>query len=405
VLVDQAVVSGGNFLFAIFAARALGLAEFGQFSTAWLAVLLLNSFHMAAIVLPMLTLSAELTDEELPGYFSCVLGLQHLFNAATVAVCLAAAAVAAVWSAQVVHGVLLVAATAVAFHLQEFYRRYFFCAQQPSRAIAVDAVAYGGRFLVLAAILAADGGVSVATVMLSMTSAYLAACVFGRLLRPRLPKPCRDTGRTWRSRQWQQAKYLLPSAVMQWLSINLHLGAAVFVLGTEAVGVIRLGQTLVNAGNVYLQALENILPLRFAKARRSGGVQAALRDWASMLRRGCGGVLAAGAVLSIFAEPLMAFLFGETTRRYGYVVYWFVPIFLLALVQVHVRVALRSLDQTRWWFRGYIASTVVSLLVFLPAQRLLDVSGVLLGILVSYLVVIVVAWLPLRRMDGAPCAK
>ena len=58
-LTDQAMVSGVNFLTGIVLARYLGIEEFGRFTLAWMAVLLVNSLQSGLIVQPMMSIGPK----------------------------------------------------------------------------------------------------------------------------------------------------------------------------------------------------------------------------------------------------------------------------------------------------------------------------------------------------------
>ena len=67
-LIDQAVVSGGNFITTLFIARGLGIDEFGRFTLAWMVVLFTASLHAASIAAPMMAIGPkqEPEDEKMP---------------------------------------------------------------------------------------------------------------------------------------------------------------------------------------------------------------------------------------------------------------------------------------------------------------------------------------------------
>ena len=77
-LVDQAMVSGVNFLTGIILVRYLGLEEFGRFTLAWLIVLFFNSIQFAAVISPMMSIGPKQADIEFPQYYGAVF-LQQLF--------------------------------------------------------------------------------------------------------------------------------------------------------------------------------------------------------------------------------------------------------------------------------------------------------------------------------------
>src|SRR3974390_3213150 len=57
-LVDQAIVSGSNFITGVILVRGLGLVEFGRFTIAYAILLLANSVQLSFISSPMITLAA-----------------------------------------------------------------------------------------------------------------------------------------------------------------------------------------------------------------------------------------------------------------------------------------------------------------------------------------------------------
>src|SRR5271170_4118156 len=72
-LLDQALVSGSNFLTNVMLARALGVSDYGVFGLAWIAVLFVNSLQWAFIVSPMMSIGPKQEAHERPEYFGSVL--------------------------------------------------------------------------------------------------------------------------------------------------------------------------------------------------------------------------------------------------------------------------------------------------------------------------------------------
>ena len=59
------------------------------------------------------------------------------------------------------------------------------------------------------------------------------------------------------------AKYLFPSAILQWTSVNWSLLMASFLLSSVSVAILRVGQAFLSIANVLSQIMENILPRIF----------------------------------------------------------------------------------------------------------------------------------------------
>lgn len=79
-LLDQAMVSGTNFLTGILFARFLGVEEFGRFTLTWMAVLFINSIQMAMITVPMMSIGPKQTKDKAPYYYGAVITQQACFS-------------------------------------------------------------------------------------------------------------------------------------------------------------------------------------------------------------------------------------------------------------------------------------------------------------------------------------
>lgn len=55
IFIDQAIVSGSNFLISILILRFIGIESFGIFSFIWLLLLFINSVQLAYVISPLLT--------------------------------------------------------------------------------------------------------------------------------------------------------------------------------------------------------------------------------------------------------------------------------------------------------------------------------------------------------------
>src|SRR5215469_10227207 len=78
-LIDQALVSGTNFITNVILARALGLRDYGVFALAWMAVLFVNSLQWAFIVSPMMSVGPKQDPAERPHYYGAVLMQEVVF--------------------------------------------------------------------------------------------------------------------------------------------------------------------------------------------------------------------------------------------------------------------------------------------------------------------------------------
>ena len=109
---------------------------------------------------------------------------------------------------------------------------------------------------------------------------------------------------------WQLSKWLIPSGIMQWSSINLYILAAAVVIGPISVGIIRLAQNIIGALNVILLAIENYLPTKFSFLLEEKGLKNLQLYVKKIVIYGVIGLTILGSILSIFSDELFVLLYG-----------------------------------------------------------------------------------------------
>ena len=93
-ILDQALVSGSNFITGIMLVRGLGLVEFGRFTIAYAILLLANSVQLSFISSPMITLGSLCsTPEERRHFVRGMYGVQLIFCAVATVLALVGTAV------------------------------------------------------------------------------------------------------------------------------------------------------------------------------------------------------------------------------------------------------------------------------------------------------------------------
>src|SRR5262249_45361551 len=138
-LLDQAIVSLGNFAVNVLLARAFPAEEYGIFSIVLSLILLLNTFHQALVTYPLSVRVASADSSD----------AMHLISVATLAtpvLALLCVPLFAIPTASVGRLDLLpfAGAALVAWQLQEVYRRSSLARTAYRRAIISDAVRYLG---------------------------------------------------------------------------------------------------------------------------------------------------------------------------------------------------------------------------------------------------------------------
>ncbi|AHJ95473.1 MATE family efflux transporter [Hymenobacter swuensis] len=373
VVADQATVSGTTFLTNLFVARMLGLSTFGEFSAWQMGLLLLLAAQGALITQPMQVVLATVPATNRAAYRRALLGMQGGFGVAAAGLATGAALLLRPQAGAVLVAFLVYLATAI---LQDTVRKLLLAEDRVPLALLTDAVSCGGQLLALLAWVAAGRSATLAAVFWVMGLTTLPALALGlpALLRDRSAGP----GWTTFARQhWQQARWLLPTAALQWLSGNVLLVLAGLSTPLATLGILRLAQTIMGVFNVGLQAAENyVLPRLSLSLRRS---EAEFRRQRARLTRLMLG-LAAGPLLALalLADPLVRWV-QSAEAAHSSVLRWCCLLYVVILLVYPLRLTVRLLPSARPYFVGYALSIGFSVL---SARWLLthyQATGVVVG--------------------------
>ena len=379
VVAGQAAVSATSFLTNIFLARLCGLELFGAYSGWQLVLLLALAVQGALISQPMQVVHGQLSRGERAAYRQVLLFLQLGFGLAVGSAVVVGADVLG-YATAALPAFLLLLLTATA---QDTARKLLLAEGRVRRAFLSDAVSGGGQLLVLGywallrqtptlpAVLWTVGLTTLPALLLSGAGLKL-----GGLYRLPLRHYARLHG--------QQARWLLPTVLLQWTSSNALLAFAGWTGSAATLGILRLAQTVMGLFNVGLQAAENYALPRLSQS--FGRRPAEFRRQRARLTRAML-LLAAGPIVALFAlaEPIVGWL-QAGGAEYAAVLRWCCGLYVVILLVYPLRLTVRLLHHARPYFVGYALSIAVS---FGLARWLVghyQASGVVLGWIVAQLV-------------------
>ncbi len=372
-LADQALVSGTTFLTNLFVARMLGLSAFGEFSAWQMGLLLLLAVQGALITQPMQVVLATVPAAQRPAYRRALLGMQVAFGVVAAGLATGGSLLLRPQAGPVLAAFLVYLATA---GLQDTVRKLLLAEDRVPLALLTDAISCGGQLLALLYWATAGLPATLPTVFWVMGLTTLPALGLG--LPALLAGSAAGPGWFRFARQhWPQARWLVPTALLQWSSGNVLLVLAGLSTPLATLGILRLAQTIMGVFNVGLQAAENyVLPRLSQSLRRS---EAEFRQQRARLTRLMLG-LAAGPLLALalLAEPLVRWVQSEEAAHSS-VLRWCCLLYVVVLLVYPVRLTVRLLPSARPYFVGYALSIGVSVL---SARWLLahyQATGVVLG--------------------------
>lgn len=386
---NQGMVSGGNFAITILLGRYLGPEAFGLFSLGWMAVLFVSSLQQALVITPMLSL--------FPGskknYLSGLARLQSLLAMVPMVLSLAVLLVLPAHSdfSLVRTLALPVGMASMGHQIYDFSRKALLVQEKLRTAQRLDGIVVGLQFgLVL--ILIGAGQLSPAITLYALSVVYLVPglFVFVGLLATASGSDFKDVIH----RHWMHGRWLGAAALLQWFSGNFFILAGGALLGTTAMGAIRMAQTIVGLLNVILLGLENFVPVRAAAILAEGDLAQMRRYLLQVGLKAAGLFFPVLLVIALAAPTLIGIVFGPDYVQFAFVLRGFAGLYSLVIAGTILRFYFRTTGSTREIFFGYVLSTVVSLLLAGPMVSAWGLSGIVTGLVLSQ--VLICGWLIYR---------
>ncbi|MFT5877986.1 MAG: O-antigen/teichoic acid export membrane protein [Dokdonia sp.] len=378
VLSDQALVSGVNFLVTLLLARFLGLDDFGLFAFGWMVALFFSSVQLAFIISPLFTLFPK--HEAPDQYLKSVHSLQLIFTAITFILAFGIVKVVMVikpewyvlgtdWSLPLV---------ASLFGLQDFYRRVNITQGKPFQTLVSDIIAYGFQPFAVFGLYYLE--------LLNIHHSYVAlALLYGfsaiyNACRNPLESSRRQIQFTAKE-NWVFSKYLVGTALLQWVSGNFFIIAAGTLLAPLAIGVIRIAQNVVGVLNVLFSALENIVPLKAAQLLANYGSRPTLNYFKTTLLYGGAFTISVLVGIALGRDLIIDWFYGPEYLTYSNVFLGFTLIYVFVFLNTILGFVIRTFEMNRIFLISYVFTAVFSVLAAKPIINQWGVYGVIIGLL------------------------
>jgi O-antigen/teichoic acid export membrane protein len=408
-VLDQGLIAGSNFLIGILLARWLAPQQYGAYAVAFAVFMLLGMLYQSLLMEPVGVFGVSAYGDRVRGYIKSLVRL-HLLTALPIFLMLGIAAAVAFEVGQAdglagsLFGLAFAAPVVLLFWL---VRRAFYLQHWPVPAVwgaaLYCALAIGGLFLAYRLHL-----VSPAVAFLLMGLGAIGASAFLiQHLRLNVPK----TGippsvqEVWQ-RHWQYGKWALGSAAMMWVPANVYFPLVGSLKGMAQAGELK---ALMNFATPMLQFYGAIALLLLPHATRVHAQQStdALRKAALRITLLCvAGSVAYWAVFLVFHRTVFRILY---SGRYTEVEY-LLPVVALASLSWSAffgpATVLRAMEAPDQVFGAVTLASCVSVLVGVPATKLLGVQGAVWGMAISeaiaFLAVTVLLVRKLRTVPYSP---
>jgi O-antigen/teichoic acid export membrane protein len=408
-LFDQGLVSGANVVTGIILARAFGIRDYGIFVLAWTAVLFANSLQYALIVTPMMSVGPKQEPEERSSYFGAVLLQEIVFALLATVIMFVSVRLSTRYFPQWQVGnlALPLSGATIAYLLQDFLRRYFFCTGRSGRALATDAVGYLSQLPILFWLSHGHGTrlSSVLWIIAATSFTGFAACM------PWYERITLDTPSFRRIflRHWRISRWLFPTAIVQWGAGNVFLISAPVYYGAAASAILRAAANIMGVAHVWFLGLENVVPAKAAQLMRLQGLEGMLRYIKEVFLQWGGVTLVFTSIVASFPSFWLRLCYGTKYSSDGSVLRLYALFYVFVFISRPLCAGLQALEYTAPIFWAYPAMIAFSVALVGPFARTLGLNGVLLGMcgvqLIFQSIVTTAFWLRVRKIRRASASE
>lgn len=380
-LLEQAALSGANFLAFIWFARQLAPAEWGEFGFAYALALFMQGFQRAIVTIPMIPFSAEAGGWS--GARATWVRVHSLVQLACLLSLALAALAATFWNAGWLSRSLWMAATLLPpLFLHEFARR---CAIQEQRfdVLLTMGIAYFLTVLFAAAWMGHRGLGGWAPTIGVVLGGLAALAAYGLAVRRRLIAA-------------PAGRQAMPAGLGNFAgwSVLSHLGFSGYnfgvlallgaVAGPAAVGVFHACRTLIQPVATIIGAMDSVDKPKAAAALRVAG----LSGMRAVLGKSLLTILAIGMpyllLVAVAADDLLSLAYRDQYLGQGQVVLMWCLVAVGMMVSHPVESGLYVCRRTQAMFFSRMAAAVVGLAAALPLARQYGPAGALAAMAMAY---------------------
>ncbi|WP_027419030.1 lipopolysaccharide biosynthesis protein [Crocinitomix catalasitica] len=393
-LADQLIVSGANFTLGILITRNIGVEGYGEFTMFWIIFLFLHGLFNAFIGLP-----AQVLSNSQPNKTEYLTRNNHL---ATVLLLIILPLlylgfyVYTTWfNIELSNGIVLFPLVIVLYVKQEVNRKYFYAKEKIQKVVTIDAVTYLSQILGIF-ILSLQGELTLYTILIVMTGAAVLGQITFYLIKEKATTSFSFYQMPVRV-NWQYAKYLIGTSLLQWFSGNIMLTMAASLIGLSAVGAVRILQNIMGVLHVLFLTLENVVPVK-ASFLLSNHSSVHMFTYLKKVTLFAGFLYAILLlVISFFGAEIIAFLYGSTYLTYLNAFYMFIGVYILVFVNTILQILIKTLQLNSGIFKAYILSSITSLIIAYPLLMNFGVYGIVLGFGILQIVNISMYLLTIKR--------
>ena len=403
-ILDQALISGSNFLVGILLARWLVPAEYGAYALSVSIFLLLSFISQALLFEPMFVFSGSVYQRSMRSYFRAVLWIHAAITAITFLLLGTSAGVAFLRSEPnglpgALLGVTIASPCILLFWLA---RRTYYTQLAPARATSGAAIycllLVAGLFLVHR-----HYTISSFSAYLIMGAAALGTAVY-LLLHLWHLLPSSEAGPTFGQvckRHWQYGRWALATSMATWVPFYMYYPLLTTFSGMAPAGELRALMNLALPLEQTYMAISSLLLPYAARMQERYGIASAPRLNKNFTLLYVGGAFAYWALVIPLKVQAFHLLYGGKYLEIAYLI----PVVgletLLSSAAFGPATVLRAMEAPDAIFYARLAASALALVAGIPLTKYNGVSGAVWSMVLSNLATYLITLYILRGRVGA----
>jgi len=385
-VVDQALVSGTNFITGLILARILGIDAYGLFILLTGVILFSSNIQNAVIVSPMMVNGPAREKDTAHHYYQTTVILQA---ALTLILFLLITSIGTLLNNTVLDDqlddlLLPLALASSGLLLQEYFRRYFFSTKKPIQALINDTLSYGLQLLLIV-IIHFIYGINVESCLYIMAITSFIAVTHGAITSKLFIDIYKTTASNFldiTNEHWLFGKWLIAKNISYWLGAQMSIYMTGILLTVTAVGAMAAARNIVGICNILFLAVDNFATPRASQFYSTQGITGLSKYTKRLSIIGGSATASIAAIASFFPEFWLKLVYSNEYEGYGWLVIAWSLYYLIGYFQRPLGISLRVLGSTKSIFTGTVTGTIIATLIIYPAIAYAGLYGSMFTLIV-----------------------
>ena len=383
------MISLFNFLNVLFLSRYLNIQDFGNYSGMFIVFIIFTSIQHALFIAPIYTLEVDIHDKKVLQrinetrsiYFISIIFLFLIFL-------IFSDFIIDIISIEINN--LGFSLMLIFFLINDYNRRILIKLEEFHKTILYDFIIYPIFFLTIL-LFELSGNLSLYNIIFSYCFLSLLSSVF-LIYKIGLPLKLILLNRKILNNYWNFSKWIIYSAISQFIAGNLYIIVASNILGASVYGIIRVFQSISGVFNVFLQYIDTQtsidLPIVFSKK----GSVASFKYTFRIILITVLVLLPVYIVTFLFGfDRVITLLFGDKYISYSYFLNFTFILVILNLINNLIKQLFRVFNHTSKILYSSLFSSITALFAINYIINFFGLGGVFIGTMFAQIIVIIVS--------------